>query len=168
MQLLIRLQSILFKNSSSKIPSNSLKNEMTTGLNKKETWWSLRLNASHKVVKSRYQFHCFPDKAIISLKSTYKVFIQVESCHTRADEHLSETFIKQNWYQCTHSQVNTPPIKKKKNQTCWSRPRLSSLLEDVATAHTTASSSCSHWRKKTPGMTWIWHHCLNNQKPKHK
>lgn len=42
-----------------------------------------------------------------------RVFAQELSCQVRADEFLSETFIKQNWYQCT-CQVNT--LKKKKKQ----------------------------------------------------
>lgn len=40
----------------------------------------------------------------------------------------------------THVTKLIPPVKKK----CHSRPKLSSLLEDVATAHPTASSSGSH------------------------
>lgn len=64
------------------------------------------------MVKPRYnKVHYFPDKAGLSLKSTYSVFAQELSCQVKAHKFLSETFIKQNWYQCTCSQVNTP-IKK--------------------------------------------------------
>lgn len=87
---------------------------MTAGLNKKkETYWSLKTNASHQVVKTRYnKVHYFP-----KLDIEISLFAQELSCQVRADKVLSETFIKQNWYQCIHCQVNTPNKKSNSAKT---------------------------------------------------
>lgn len=69
---------------------------MTTGLMQKRNHDHLEKSMHTQSSQIQIKVQSFPDKAVLSLKSTYHVFAQEESCHVRADKFLSETFIKQN------------------------------------------------------------------------
>lgn len=114
-----------------------------------------------KEVKSRYQVHCFLDNSLWNQPPTHlpatersqNSSVPMRSSVIEQQTRFCQKHLLNRSYQRICRQIKSPSNKKK---AYWSRPKLSSLLEDVATTHPTASSSCSHWRKKTSGMTWMW------------